>query len=170
MAVCARPTFHPNRLFSHMKTIQSFKARSGAAFGTPLPASSEAQVDAAAEAAGAAFGDWSANAGSVRAALLRGLASALEADREGLVPLADEETALGPVRLNGELDRTTFQLCRFADMAERGEVFKFTDDPAVAGGPPVGHLGKYRLVYCDLIPAVLMTLVQSISSLLTNSV
>ncbi len=153
-----------------MKTIQSFQARSGAAFGTPLPASSEAQVDAAAEAAGAAFGDWSANAGSVRAALLRGLASALEADREGLVPLADEETALGPVRLNGELDRTTFQLCRFADMAERGEVFKFTDDPAVAGGPPVGHLGKYRLVYCDLIPAVLMTLVQSISSLLTNSV
>ena len=100
-----------------MKTLQSIKARTGEAFGAPLPASTEAQVDAAAEAAAASFGDWSASAGSVRAALLRGLASALEADREGLVPLADEETALGPVRLNGELDRTAFQLRRFADMA-----------------------------------------------------
>ena len=130
---------------SVMKTLQSIKARTGEAFGAPLPASTEAQVDAAAEAAAAAFGDWSASAGSVRAALLRGLASALEADREGLVPLADEETALGPVRLNGELDRTTFQLRRFADMAERGEVFKFTDDPAVAGGPPVGHPAMVRV-------------------------
>jgi NADP-dependent aldehyde dehydrogenase len=128
-----------------MKTIQSFKARTGEAFGVPLQASTEAQVDAAAEAAAAAFGDWSASAGSVRAALLRGLASALEADREALVPLADEETGLGPIRLNGELDRTTFQLRRFADLAERGEAFKFTDDPAVAGGPPVGHPAMVRV-------------------------
>ena len=34
-----------------MKTLQSIKARTGEAFGAPLPASTEAQVDAAAEAA-----------------------------------------------------------------------------------------------------------------------
>jgi len=113
--------------------------------GAPLAASTEAQVDAAAEAAAATFGDWSASAGSVRAALPRGLASALEADREGLVPLADEETVLGPVRLNGELDRTAYQLRRSADMAERGEAFKYTDDPAVAAGPPVGHPAMVRV-------------------------
>lgn len=124
-----------------MSTLQSFSARTGQAFGAALSASTPAQIDAAAEQAHAAFGDWQASSGAVRAALLRGLASALEAQRETLVPLADEETGLGPVRLNGELDRTAFQLRRFADIAERGEPFKRVDDPAVAGGPPAGHPG-----------------------------
>ena len=128
-----------------MKTLQSYKARTGEALGAPLPVSTGEQVDAAATAALASFGDWSSSSAAIRATLLRGLASALEADREGLVALADEETALGPVRLNGELDRTAFQLRRFADIAERGDAFKFTDDPAVAGGPPVGHPAMVRL-------------------------
>ena len=68
------------------------------------------------------------------------LATALEAAREQLVPLADLETALGPVRLNGELDRTCFQLRRFADLAERGEPFAFVDDPAVAGAHHVSAI------------------------------
>ena len=128
-----------------MKTLQSFKARTGEPLGVPLPAATPEQVDAAAVAAHAAFAGWSASAGSTRAALLRALAAALEADREGLVALADEETALGPVRLNGELDRTAFQLRRFADIAERGVPFASTDDPAVSGPPPVGHPAMVRL-------------------------
>ena len=127
-----------------MKTVQSFRARTGEALGNPLPAHTTAQVDAAAVAAGQAFGTWQASEGGTRARLLRGLASALEADREALVTLADEETALGPVRLNGELDRTAFQLRRFADMAERGVAFTRVDDPAVAGAPPVGHPDMVR--------------------------
>jgi acyl-CoA reductase-like NAD-dependent aldehyde dehydrogenase len=127
-----------------MKTLQSFHARTGEPFGAPLPAAMPEQVDAAAAAANAAFANWSASAGTTRAALLRALAAALEADREGLVALADEETALGPVRLNGELDRTAFQLRRFADLAERGVPFAFTDDPAVPGAPPAGHPAMVR--------------------------
>jgi acyl-CoA reductase-like NAD-dependent aldehyde dehydrogenase len=127
-----------------MKTLQSIQARTGEPLGAPLPVSSPEQVDAAATAAGLAFADWSASSGTIRAALLRGLATALEGDREGLVALADSETALGPVRLNGELDRTTFQLRRFADMSERGAAFDVLDDPAVAGGPPVGHPAMVR--------------------------
>ncbi len=127
-----------------MKTLQSFRARTGEALGAPLPATTPEQVDAAAAAAGDAFAAWAASSGEQRATLLRGLAAALESDREGLVALADDETALGPVRLNGELDRTAFQLRRFADMAERGVAFAFTDDPAVPGAPPVGHPAMVR--------------------------
>jgi NADP-dependent aldehyde dehydrogenase len=112
--------------------------------GDPLCASTPEQVDACASAAGATFADWSSSDGATRAALLRGLAGALESDREGLVALADQETGLGPARLNGELDRTAFQLRRFADMAERGVAFDFLDDPALAGGPPAGHPAMVR--------------------------
>ena len=47
------------------------------------------------------------------------LATALEQDREKLLELADAETGLGLPRLNGELDRTAFQLRRFATIAGR---------------------------------------------------
>jgi NADP-dependent aldehyde dehydrogenase len=127
-----------------MQKLQSFKARTGEPLGAPLTASTPDQVNAAAEAAAQAFVSWSTSNGATRAALLRGLAAALESDREDLVTLADEETALGPVRLNGELDRTAFQLRRFADIAERGVPFAFTDDPAVPGAPPVGHPAMVR--------------------------
>ena len=40
-----------------------------------------------------------------RAAMLRAMADALEADRDLLVEVADRETALGSQRLNGELTR-----------------------------------------------------------------
>ena len=61
------------------------------------------QIDAAVAEAVAAAPAWAATNASTRARLLRGLADALQAQRETLVPLADKETALGAVRLNGEL-------------------------------------------------------------------
>lgn len=125
-------------------SLQSFNARTGQAVGAALAESSATEIDAAVQAADQAFTAWSSSTGSERAALLRALASGLEAQREQLVPLADEETALGPIRLNGELDRTAFQLRRFADIAERGQPFVFTDDPAVAGAPPAGHPALVR--------------------------
>ena len=127
-----------------LKKLQSFKARTGEPLGAPLMATTGEQVDAAAMAAADAFVSWSASNGATRAALLSGLAQALENDRDDLVALADEETALGPIRLNGELDRTAFQLRRFADIAERGEPFDVLNDPAVAGGPPIGHPAMVR--------------------------
>lgn len=108
------------------------------------PDSTPEQIDAAATEAANAFAAWAASTGAQRASLLRALASALEADRADLVPLADEETHLGPARLNGELDRTAFQLRRFADMAEHGVPFAHVDDAAVAGPPPVGHPALLR--------------------------
>lgn len=127
-----------------MKQLQSYKARTGEPFGAPLLAHTTEQVAQVAQAADDAFVQWAASTGTLRATLLQGLAAALEADREELVALADTETGLGPVRLNGELDRTAFQLRRFAAMAERGVAFDVLDDPAVAGAPPVGHPAMVR--------------------------
>lgn len=98
-----------------------------------------AAIDAAANAAHAASALWGASATAVRARLLNGLADALDAQRGTLVPLADQETHLGTARLNGELDRTSFQLRAFATQVEQGAAFAFTDDPAVPGAPPAGH-------------------------------
>ena len=108
------------------------------------PLSTAADVDAAARAAQAAFASFGASSAATRAALLRGLAEALESNRERLVALADSETNLGPGRLNGELDRTAFQLRGFATQVEQGAAFAFTDDPAVAGAPPAGHPAMVR--------------------------
>jgi NADP-dependent aldehyde dehydrogenase len=119
--------------------LQSIDARTHEPFGEPLPESGADDVNRAVEAAAAAADAWAASPAAVRAALLRGLADALQGRREALVELADRETGLGPVRLNGELDRTTFQLRGFADQVEAGAPYALTDDPAVAGAPPAGR-------------------------------
>ncbi|MEZ5645526.1 MAG: aldehyde dehydrogenase (NADP(+)) [Burkholderiaceae bacterium] len=122
-----------------MNLLASLNARTGETAGEPLTPSTPEQIDQAVQAAHAAAAAWGASSGQQRAALLRTLADGLAAERDALVAQADLETALGQPRLTGELDRTTFQLRRFADMAERGEPFRVVDDPAVAGAPPVGH-------------------------------
>lgn len=127
-----------------MTLLQSFDARTGAPHGDALNASTDTDIDTATRAAAAAFDSWGSSSGAQRAELLNALATALEADREALVALADTETALGTARLNGELDRTAFQLRRFADIATRGVPFARLDDPAVAGAPPVGHPAMVR--------------------------
>lgn len=126
-------------------TLQSIDARTGQAFGPRFADSSASEIDAAVRAAHDAFADWQSSDGHIRAALLKALALALEQDRENLVSLADQETGLGLPRLNGELDRTAFQLRRFAAMTEGGTPFAFVDDPGVAGAPPVGHPAMMRV-------------------------
>lgn len=112
---------------------------------TALIDSTPAAIDRAARAAEAAFAAFGASDAATRATLLRGLADALDAHKARLVALADEETHLGAARLNGEVDRTTFQLRGFATQVEQGAAFAFTDDPAVAGAPPVGHPSLARV-------------------------
>ncbi|GAA6142301.1 aldehyde dehydrogenase (NADP(+)) [Hydrogenophaga sp. 5NK40-0174] len=126
------------------QTLQSFNARTGEPHGNALAASTMAELDAVVNAAADASPSWASSSGGDRATLLRALADSLEAEREALVALADTETALGPVRLNGELDRTCFQLRRFATLAGEGAAFRLVDDPAVAGGPPAGHPDMQR--------------------------
>jgi NADP-dependent aldehyde dehydrogenase len=125
--------------------LQSFNARTGEVFGADVLATTEAELEAAIQNSERAYSDWQTSDGDARARLLNVLAQAIEADREKLVELADVETGLGHPRLNGELDRTAFQLRRFATIAQSGGAFTFTDDPAVAGGPPTGHPAMMRV-------------------------
>jgi acyl-CoA reductase-like NAD-dependent aldehyde dehydrogenase len=127
------------------KTVQSFNARTGNPIGDSLAVHSTEQVEHAVKAAADAFKMWSSSSGQSRKALLDALATALENHREELVKQGDEETALGAARLNGELDRTAFQLRRFGTLALNGAAFDKLVDPAVAGAPPVGHPTLVRL-------------------------
>jgi NADP-dependent aldehyde dehydrogenase len=68
-------------------------------------------ADAAATATATVLGTAPDSAG-----LLRALATELTGATEELVPVADAETALGEVRLRGEIARTAFQLRAFADL------------------------------------------------------
>jgi len=78
--------------------------------------STAAEIATACQRAADAVPHLATTSAAQRAALLNALAEALAAQRERLVPLADAETHLGPARLNGELDRTSFQLRGFAEL------------------------------------------------------
>src|SRR5690606_36435012 len=102
------------------------------------------EVDAAVRAAHEAR-DALADRG-VRAAFLRSCADELEAAREGLVETADAETALGPVRLNGELARTCYQLRAFAGIVEEGAFLDvIIDHPDDSATPPVPDLRRFKV-------------------------
>ncbi|WP_255511003.1 aldehyde dehydrogenase (NADP(+)) [Micromonospora sp. WP24] len=73
-----------------------------------------------------------------RADLLRTAAALLEKGGEEIVATADAESALGRVRLTGELARTCYQLRAFADVVEAGaylDVIIDHADPSAAPAP-----------------------------------
>ncbi|MFG2722449.1 aldehyde dehydrogenase (NADP(+)) [Streptomyces sp. NPDC048416] len=92
------------------------------------------EVDQAVRAA------WSARGAladlSVRAVFLRTAADLLDAGAGHVVEAADAETALGPVRLSGELARTTAQLRAFAEAVEEGSFLDVRIDHADASRTP----------------------------------
>lgn len=102
------------------------------------------EVDAAVRAAHDARGALADRA--VRAAFLRTAAQRLEEARDTLVEVADAESALGPVRLTGELARTCFQLRAFAGIVDEGAfldvVINHPDDTTV---PPTPDLRRYKV-------------------------
>ncbi|MDL4776501.1 MULTISPECIES: aldehyde dehydrogenase (NADP(+)) [Thermomonosporaceae] len=102
--------------------------------------------DQAVTAAVSAAGAWASAAPAARAHALDAVAGALEAARAELVPLADEESRLGPARLNGELGRTTFQLRLFAGQVRAGAFYDARidrPDPQWPTGPRP-DLRRYR--------------------------
>lgn len=107
-----------------------------------------------AEAAAGAAPSFEALGREGRAALLDELAGALEADRERIVAIADEETRLGATRLNGELTRTCYQLELFGAVLREGSYVEATIDAPMDTpmGPrpdlrrmlvPVGPVGAF---------------------------
>lgn len=98
-----------------------------------------AAIDAVVAKSAAAADFWANSSAAQRAALLCGLASALEQQQAELVAIADRESGLGEGRLNGEVARTAFQLRGFANEVEAGVPYRQVDDRAVASAPPAGR-------------------------------
>ncbi|AZM52550.1 aldehyde dehydrogenase (NADP(+)) [Streptomyces sp. WAC 01529] len=83
---------------------------------------------------------------TVRAAFLRTAAGLLEEAKDHLVEAADAETALGPVRLTGELARTCYQLRAFADIVDEGAFLDVViDHPDASATPPIPDLRRYKI-------------------------
>lgn len=127
-----------------MTDVASIDPRTGAAVAVAAQESSTDDVDRACRAALAAAPALEDLGRQGRAELLLALADALEARREDLVPLADRETGLGPVRLNGELTRTCFQLRLFAEVLTEGSYVEAAvdrpDDTAMGPRPDLRRM------------------------------
>jgi NADP-dependent aldehyde dehydrogenase len=83
-------------------------------------AATKEEVDLAARLSSEAFVAYSRTPGRVRGAFLRTIATKIESIAGEIVERAGRETALPPVRLQGETARTCAQLRLFADVAEEG--------------------------------------------------
>ena len=94
--------------------------RTGEALPETFVESTAEDVDAAVAAASTATAPLAALTLAERAALIGRIADELDADGDVLIARADLETALGTVRLSGELARTTGQLRAFAGVVRDG--------------------------------------------------
>ncbi len=88
------------------------------------------------DAATAAFPLLLASTAAERASWLGAIADALDGAADELVELADEETHLGPVRLRGEVARTSGQLRLFASAIVEGSYLEATIDHADPSSTP----------------------------------
>lgn len=98
-------------------------------------------------AAAAARADFAALSGADRARALRGVADALDAAANELVPLANRETNL-PMRprLHAELERTTFQLRLMAETVAEGGYLEATLDSPDSCWPAGGRQDLRRML------------------------
>jgi len=120
--------------------IQAFNPRTGEPAGQPVAETSGAEVDAAVAAAAGALPAWAGRGDEDRARALEAVAGALDARAADLVPLADEETALGETRLTGEVARTTGQLRLFAGVLRDGSYHD------AAASPAAGEIAEIRRI------------------------
>ncbi|NEE00195.1 aldehyde dehydrogenase family protein [Phytoactinopolyspora halotolerans] len=116
-----------------MTTLKSFDPRTGTANGAAVPTPLH-EVDDALAAADGIADELAQLPPAVRGGWLRSIATALERD-EGLLELADAETAKGTERLQAELVRTVEQLRFYADVAEEGSWLRATLDHLPTGVP-----------------------------------
>ena len=130
--------------------IQGYDPCTGKPAGEPVAETTDSAVDAIAEAAAAARPGWEAMGPAGRAAALRAVAGALDAQAAELAAVADTETALGSARLTGEVARTTGQLRMFADVLEDGGYLDVIISPPAQGVPglrrmvrPVGPVAVF---------------------------
>ncbi|MEU4228200.1 aldehyde dehydrogenase (NADP(+)) [Nonomuraea sp. NPDC026600] len=117
--------------------IYGHDPRTGETVGTALPETDRAGVDLVVSAAAAAGAAWRATPAAERAEALETVADALAAKVDELWQTADSETALGEVRLRGEVARTAGQFRLFAQvLRDGGYVDAIIDHADPSATPP----------------------------------
>ncbi|MFI6601181.1 aldehyde dehydrogenase (NADP(+)) [Nonomuraea sp. NPDC050536] len=117
--------------------IYGHDPRTGQPVGDGLAEADSTRVDMVVSAAAAAGAAWRATPAEERAEALEAVADALAAHVDELWRLADQETALGEVRLRGEVARTAGQFRLFAQVIrDGGYLDAIVDHADPAATPP----------------------------------
>lgn len=104
------------------------------------------EVDAALQAAAAAFQDYRARSAETRAKLLETIAAEIEALGDALLQRAQAETGLPLARLQGERARTCGQLRLFAQVVREGSWVDARIDPALPDRQPLPRPDLRRML------------------------
>jgi NADP-dependent aldehyde dehydrogenase len=133
-----------------MTRVETFDPRTGrladAGFDETAPEAVAATCARAAKAAEqlAELVDWPQ---PWRVAMLREIADRIDGSAADLVAVADDETALGPARLAGEVARTTGQLRLFAAAVEEGSFLEVVIDHADPDAKPAPRPDLRRMLH-----------------------
>ena len=129
------------------QTLRSYDASTGEPLPYAFSQATEAEVDAAAQAAARAYPAFRGLAASRRAEFLEAIAEQLEALDEQFVALVSRETALPTARIQGERGRTSGQMRLFAQVRRRGDFYGARIDRALPDRTPLPRvdLRQYRI-------------------------
>ncbi|WP_370244459.1 aldehyde dehydrogenase (NADP(+)) [Salipiger sp.] len=132
-------TFHGKHLIAGAWVGSDDTFSSTPVTGTPIAVSkgTPAQVDAAAQAAEAAFPAYAATTRETRATFLEAIADEIEARGDTITEIGTAETGLPAGRLEGERGRTTGQLRLFAAHIRDGAYLDRRHDEALPDRAPL---------------------------------
>jgi len=127
--------------------VHSTDASTGEKLSYNFHQATPAEVNAAAEAAAAAYPAYRALPAARRAEFLEAIAAELDALGDDFVALVSRETALPAARIQGERGRTSNQMRLFAQVLRRGEFYGARIDRAMPERQPMPRvdLRQYRI-------------------------
>ncbi|CAI8700623.1 Alpha-ketoglutaric semialdehyde dehydrogenase [Pseudomonas sp. IT-196MI5] len=127
--------------------LQSFDATTGEALPQDFSQASPQEVDAAANAAVAAYPAYRSLSAERRAQFLEAIADELDALGDDFVAVVCRETALPAGRIQGERGRTSGQMRLFAKVLRRGDFYGARIDRALPERQPLPRpdLRQYRI-------------------------
>ena len=128
-------------------TLQSFDASTGEALPFAFHQATEAEVDAAARAAAAAYPAFRNLSAVRRAEFLEAIADEIDGLGDDFVTQVCQETALPAGRIQGERGRTSGQMRLFAKVLRRGDFYGARIDRALPDRQPLPRpdLRQYRI-------------------------
>ncbi|VXB06624.1 Alpha-ketoglutaric semialdehyde dehydrogenase [Pseudomonas sp. 8AS] len=118
-------------------TLQSLDATTGEALPYSFHQATEAEVDAAARAAAAAYPAYRSLSAVRRAEFLEAIATEIDALGDDFVAIVCRETALPAARIQGERGRTSGQMRLFAQVLRRGDFYGARIDRALPERQPL---------------------------------